>query len=405
MASDMLLPIILSELVDSDDERPRRGKNREWIRRRNQLGLYETLIKELIIEDRLSFKEMFRMSVEDFEAVLSQIHDLIAPQEFQGGPRPISSDERLALAIRYMATGESFHSLSFQFRISRKAVSYIIKGCCDAIVERMVPIYIPLPSSPDEWRKIAVKFEDRWNYPHALGAIDGKHVTIKKPDNCGSFYYNYKKTHSIILMAIAGLDYECLWADVGCNGRNNDGGVWNESELQKCIEDGTIKLPMNDAQSASYPNMPYVFLGDDAFALKTFMMKPYPQNNLTIDKRIYNYRHSRTRRISENLFGILANRWRIFYTIIPLSPKLVENIILSTLALHNMLCKSTTSRNAYNPTSLVDSFDNHGNLIEGEWRSEENDDFFLPVKSTKHRTQCLSFCKVHPGKFQGLFHE
>ena len=129
MASDMLLPIILSELVDSDDERPRRGKTREWIRRRSQLGLYETLIKELIIEDNLSFKEMFRMSVEDFEPVLSQIHDLIAPQEFQGG---ISSDERLALAIRYMATGESFHSLSFQFRISRKAVSYIAKGCCDA---------------------------------------------------------------------------------------------------------------------------------------------------------------------------------------------------------------------------------------------------------------------------------
>ena len=61
MASDILLPIILSELVDSDDERPRRGKTREWIRRRSQLGLYETLIKELIIEDRLSFKEMFQM--------------------------------------------------------------------------------------------------------------------------------------------------------------------------------------------------------------------------------------------------------------------------------------------------------------------------------------------------------
>ena len=66
MASDMLLPIILSELVDSDDERPRSGKSREWIRRRSQLGLYETLIKELIIEDRLSVKEMFRISVEDF---------------------------------------------------------------------------------------------------------------------------------------------------------------------------------------------------------------------------------------------------------------------------------------------------------------------------------------------------
>ena len=43
---------------------------------------------------------MFRMSVEDFEAVLSQIYDLIAPQEFQGGPRPISSDFRM-IFIRF----------------------------------------------------------------------------------------------------------------------------------------------------------------------------------------------------------------------------------------------------------------------------------------------------------------
>ena len=380
MAADMLLPIVLSELADSDDEKRRRGKTRDWVRRRDELGMYATLIKELIVEDRCSFKQMFRMSVEDFEIVLQNINDLISPEEVQGGHHPISPDERLALTLKYLATGESFRSLSFQFRISRVAVSYIIKGCCDAIVKRMVPTFIPLPSSPDEWRRIAVKFENRWNYPHALGAIDGKHVIIKKPNNGGSFYYNYKKTHSIILMAIAGPDYECLWADVGCNGRNNDGGVWNKSELHKCIEDGTIKLPKSETVTESHLNLPYVFLGDDAFALKTYMMKPYPQNNLTVDKRIYNYRHSCARRISENLFRILANRWRVFYTMIPLSPKRVENIILTALALHNMLCKSTSSRNAYRPSTLVDSYDDHGNLVEGDWRSEKNSDFFYPLK-------------------------
>ena len=93
---------------------------------------------------------MIRMSVEDFEIVLQHIHDLISLEEIQGGHRPISPDERLALTLRYLATGESLHSLSFHLRISRVAVSYIIKGCCDAVVKRMVSKFIPLLSSPDE---------------------------------------------------------------------------------------------------------------------------------------------------------------------------------------------------------------------------------------------------------------
>ena len=55
----------------------------------------------------------------------------------------------------------------------------------------------------------------------------------------------------------------------------------------------------------------YLFLGDDAFALKKFMIKPYPQRKLTTDKNIYNYRHRHTRIISKKMFAILANRWRI----------------------------------------------------------------------------------------------
>lgn len=98
-------------------------------------------LKELIIEDRFGFKSMFRMSLEDFEIVLGHIQDLITPQEIIGGARPILADERLVLTIRFLATGETFCSLSFQFRISKAAVSYIVAGCCDAIVERMVPIF------------------------------------------------------------------------------------------------------------------------------------------------------------------------------------------------------------------------------------------------------------------------
>ena len=83
-------------------------------------------------------------------------------------------------------------------------------------------------------------------------------------------------------------------------------GMLNKCSLLQAIDDRSVKLPEDDYLTNDC-KLPYVFLGDDAFALKEFMKKPYPQQNLTADKRIYNYRHSRARRILENLFGILTN--------------------------------------------------------------------------------------------------
>ena len=59
----------------------------------------------------------------------------------------------------------------------------IVKGYCDAIVERMSSEFLKVPLSDAEWLEISKKFEEKWNYPHALGAIDGKHVRIQKPKN------------------------------------------------------------------------------------------------------------------------------------------------------------------------------------------------------------------------------
>ena len=88
--------------------------------------------------------------------------------------------------------------------------------------------------------KIANQFYDHWKFPNA---IDGKHITIQKTAGGGLFYYNYKHTHSAVLLAVAGPKYNCLYADVGANGSCGDRGIWRNSSIAKLLSDDKLGVP------------------------------------------------------------------------------------------------------------------------------------------------------------------
>ena len=99
--------------------------------------------------------------------------------EHQNGRWTDCSVKRRALRLRFLATGESFRSLLFQFRISRPAISYIVTEVCEAIPKKLGPSYLKVPSSEQERLQIAKQFEEKWNFPNCPGAIDGKHITLQ----------------------------------------------------------------------------------------------------------------------------------------------------------------------------------------------------------------------------------
>ena len=56
----------------------------------------------------------------------------------------------------------------------------------------LLPQYMQKSSSPAEWERISQGFEHTWNFPHCVGAIDGKHIVVQAPPRPGSTFYNYK---------------------------------------------------------------------------------------------------------------------------------------------------------------------------------------------------------------------
>lgn len=218
--------------------------------------------------------------------------------------------------------------------------------------------------------------------------MDGKHITLQAPFASGSEYFNYKGFFSIVLFGVVDANYCFSFVNVGCQGRISDGGVYANTSLATLIEQNALNIP----EACSFPGrtlpVPYVFIGDDAFPLKTNILKPYPGlQNRGSGERIFNYRLSRARRVVENAFGILSSVFRVLRKPLLLEPSKATKVVLACLYLHNFLRRSSTSKNIYTPpgTFYTEDFEK-GLLIPGQWRNNQgNLTSLLPLRNVPRR--------------------
>ena len=77
--------LVVMELAEEEPPNKKRGKTREWLKRREEKGMFSALITELSVEDTIAYKEMMRMSHEDFLKILSYIEKDITLAQFNGG--------------------------------------------------------------------------------------------------------------------------------------------------------------------------------------------------------------------------------------------------------------------------------------------------------------------------------
>eukprot|EP00794_Sanderia_malayensis_P010701 gene10701-11846_t len=92
----------------------------------------------------------------------------------------------------------------------------------------------------------------------------------------GNLHLKCLRHNIIILLAVFGPNYECLWADVETNGRAPGGTIWQKSHLERLLDHETNEFNLTPSKRLPGRNkkIPYVLTGDDAFGLKNDLMKP-----------------------------------------------------------------------------------------------------------------------------------
>ena len=272
---------------------------------------------------------------ENFDELLGEIEPAIHRQDTRMR-QAISSRHRLMATLRFLTSGASFEVISETARIAPNTLCEIVPEVCDALWKIIGPQVIHLPTTSEEWLDIAEDFGRLWDYPRALGAVDGKHVKIFAPPHSGTVMYNYKQFFSFVILAVADAKGNFIFVDVGQEGASNDSGIFNRSKMSKLMEQGRLNLPQLHRGD---PDCGYHFIGDDAFGQSATLFKPYSNDSVEEFKTTFNYRMSRARRIVESAFGVLSHRFGIIFGPIRQDYGNAVKTVLAAITLHNYLNK------------------------------------------------------------------
>lgn len=83
--------------------------------------------------------------------------------------------------------------------------------------------------------------------------------------------------------------------------------------------------------------LPHFLVGDEAYPLKTYLVRNYPQKKLGPEEEIYNKRLTNARQFVECAFGILSSKWRLLLEAIEVNPDRVDVIIKCICLFHNIM--------------------------------------------------------------------
>ncbi|KAJ2942141.1 hypothetical protein O0L34_g11054 [Tuta absoluta] len=277
------------------------------------------------------FRKLFRIPVVSAQYLCEVLENY---------PRFKESDN-IPIHIKILGALHFFVSGSYQtadggdsvISLSQPSMSRAIEEVTSAIVELLASDYIRFPTTVEEKRRTMREFQEKYNMPNVLGAVDGTHIAIFKPDGNdpiapGNLFYNRKGYYSINCQGVTNAKGKIISINPNFPGSVHDAAVWRASALSSHMETEFLQ-GMEDQW----------LLGDKGYPLLPWLMTPVsaPETEAEIN---YNTAHTSARNIVEMTFGRLKNKLRCLHKhrTLHYEPPKAAKIIVACCTIYNMFC-------------------------------------------------------------------
>ncbi|KAK7922333.1 hypothetical protein WMY93_009235 [Mugilogobius chulae] len=290
------------------------------MRRRRRQRIYRPRVSyDLLTEQQC--RSLLRFSGEVLNDVCNIVHADLEANTNHPFALPVAA--KVTVALLFYASGTFQRPLGLIGGISQSAISSAIHDVTSSLV-RHASEFIHLPLSPEEQGRVKNEFWHKFRFPNVLGAIDCTHVQIRAPSDNALIYINRKGTYSINVQVIC--DAMCRITHVFANypGSTHDSFILANSAIPAVFQRD--------------PPLDGWLLGDNGFALRTWLMTPFIAPG-TRGELAYNRKHTQARCVIERTFGLLKMRFRCLDKsggILNYTPQKVAAFFVACCVLHNI---------------------------------------------------------------------
>ncbi|XP_023293320.2 uncharacterized protein LOC111676598 [Lucilia cuprina] len=347
---------VIGVLKERDEKINNLEWTREWLKKyQHEFLNKENIRKELLFRSNEIYHLncFFNITEKQFRYLVNILEPLVTVLEPHRKKKSFSAEERIAITLKYLATGEVNSCRNYCFRASKPVIVKMIADICQKMYELLKDQYLYLPKTDEQWLAIVNNMQKSYHLSNCLGNILMHQVSFYTPPNQPVRPKSFQKDHGednsiqkvpLIMTTIVDGNYNFLYIDVEKTKAKFYDQIYEKSKICKMIEDGSIALPRTNTDvDGNFKNCdihPYFFIGSKCLPDKPYLLLKSQLPSNRIFDNIPNSNSNLSGQEVNDTLCILSNLFPVLSQPLRLCEADAQKIIMGSVALYNYLRRS-----------------------------------------------------------------